>query len=96
MMEALRLEALKDGVDLRLVNPGFVRTPLTDLNEFPMPFLMEADAAADRIVDGMTRSKRFEIAFPTRFALILKLLRALPYGLYFRLTRATLPKEKLE
>lgn len=94
MTESLRLEALREGVDIRVVNPGFVRTPLTDKNDFPMPFLMEPDAAAARLVKGLTQSKGFEIAFPTRFALILKLLKMLPYGLYFRATKGTLPADK--
>lgn len=93
MVESMRHEAAADGIDMRVVNPGFVRTPLTDKNDFPMPFLMEPDAAAQRMIDGLTRSTRFEIAFPTRFVLILKLLRMLPYGLYFRLTRGAVPKD---
>jgi hypothetical protein len=69
-----------------VINPGFVRTPLTDLNPFPMPFLMEADAAADRIVRGLARGA-FEITFPRRFTYLLKLARILPYALYFPLIR---------
>ena len=86
MCEALKPELDRHGVGLSLINPGFVRTPLTDRNDFPMPFLMEADDAAARIVAGLRRG-RFEIAFPTRFVLLLKLLRCLPYGLFFRITR---------
>lgn len=86
MCEALRPELDRAGVRLSLVNPGFVRTPLTDQNDFSMPFLMEADAAARRLVDGL-ESGRFEITFPRRFTWGLKLLRCLPYVLYFPLTR---------
>lgn len=86
MCEALKPELERHGVGLSLVNPGFVRTPLTDRNDFPMPFLMDADDAAARIVAGL-RHGRFEIAFPTRFVLMLKLLRCLPYSLFFRITR---------
>ncbi|MCM0021637.1 MAG: oxidoreductase, partial [Tagaea sp.] len=74
------------GIKLQLVDPGFVRTPLTDKNEFPMPFLMELDAAVEAFARGLD-SDRFEIVFPRRFALILKFLRILPYGLYFRIVR---------
>jgi hypothetical protein len=63
-----------------------VRTPLTDKNDFPMPFLMEVDDAIDAFVAGLA-SPRFEIVFPRRFALLLKLLRMLPYGLYFKIVR---------
>jgi NAD(P)-dependent dehydrogenase (short-subunit alcohol dehydrogenase family) len=89
MCEALKPELDRAGVDLRLINPGFVRTPLTDQNAFPMPFLMEPDAAARRIVDGLGR-RGFEITFPRRFTYGLKLLRALPYPLFFAVTRRLL------
>jgi short-subunit dehydrogenase len=86
MCEALKPELDPFGIDLSVIHPGFVKTPLTDENEFPMPFLMESEEAARRIVDGLERRK-FEIIFPRRFAYILKLMRILPYWLYFALTR---------
>ncbi|ABC21533.1 SDR family NAD(P)-dependent oxidoreductase [Rhodospirillum rubrum] len=84
MMESLKIEAAQAGILLQVINPGFVRTPLTDRNPFPMPFLIEADEAAARIADGL-RSKAFEITFPKRFTYGLKLARLLPYALYFPL-----------
>lgn len=79
---------LKDrGVTLQLVNPGFVKTPLTDKNEFPMPFLISAETAAARIL-AATRSQRFEVTFPRRFTWLLKLIRCLPYGLSLPLIKA--------
>jgi NAD(P)-dependent dehydrogenase (short-subunit alcohol dehydrogenase family) len=86
MAESLKPELDRYGVRISVVNPGFVKTPLTDRNEFPMPFLIGADDAANRIVRGLRRG-RFEIAFPRRFVWGLKVLRCLPYGLYFPLTR---------
>lgn len=86
MAEALRPELLEKGVVLQLINPGFVKTPLTDKNDFEMPFLVSAEDAAEAILRGL-RSGRFEIAFPGTFVRLMKLLRLLPYGLYFRLTR---------
>lgn len=86
MCEALRPELSKHGVTLTVINPGFVKTPLTDQNNFKMPFLVSSDYAAKRIVDGLN-SKKFEITFPRRFTWPMKLLRCLPYSLYFRLTR---------
>ena len=84
MAESLKFDLDRAGVLMHVLNPGFVRTPLTDKNTFPMPFLIEADDAANRIVRGLHHTA-FEIAFPRRFAAILKLLRILPYWLFFRL-----------
>ena len=88
MAEALRFDLQKAGVKLQLINPGFVETPLTAKNEFPMPFLITAEKAADYIVKGLADSS-FEIAFPRRFAFILKLMRILPYAWYFPLVSRT-------
>jgi NAD(P)-dependent dehydrogenase (short-subunit alcohol dehydrogenase family) len=89
LCEALRPELDRDGICLSVINPGFVRTPLTDRNDFPMPFLMEADDAAERIVRGL-ETRRFEIVFPRRFAWLLKLAGLLPDALYFAMTRRLL------
>ena len=84
MSEALKFNLDLAGVTLQVVNPGFVGTPLTDKNDFPMPFLIEVEDAARRICDGLGQS-RFEIAFPRRMAWMLKAINMLPYALYFRL-----------
>jgi NAD(P)-dependent dehydrogenase (short-subunit alcohol dehydrogenase family) len=84
LAESLRLELAPRGVLVSLVNPGFVKTPMTDVNDFPMPFLMQPEAAARRLVDGIGTS-RFETTFPRRFTWLLKLLRVLPYPLYLAL-----------
>lgn len=86
MCEALKPELELHGVRLTLINPGFVETPLTDRNTFPMPFLIPVEDAAERIIRGLARS-RFEVAFPGRFAVLMKLLRLLPDRLFFALTR---------
>jgi NAD(P)-dependent dehydrogenase (short-subunit alcohol dehydrogenase family) len=86
MCEALKPELDNYGVRITLINPGFVKTPLTDRNTFKMPFLMNVDDAAERVVAGL-RSRRFEVTFPKRFTWGLKLARCLPYPLYFALTR---------
>lgn len=82
--EALWFECRRDGVTVQVIHPGFVKTPLTDKNDFHMPFLLSAEEAARRIVKGMQGS-HFEITFPRRFTYLLKLLRLLPYGVYLRL-----------
>lgn len=86
MAESLNSELSDVGIDIKIINPGFVKTPLTSKNRFPMPFLMEVDKAAQVIVKGM-KGRSFEIRFPRVFAAILGLLRRLPYPLYFWLIR---------
>lgn len=93
LAETLRVELRDLGIDVRLISPGFVKTPLTDLNEFSMPFLMQVDKAAERIVRGL-RSRRFEIAFPRRFAWLLKLNAVLPAPVYFWLARKMLRDDR--
>jgi NADP-dependent 3-hydroxy acid dehydrogenase YdfG len=87
MAEALKLDLDGKGIRVRLIAPGFVKTPLTDRNDFPMPFLMPVDKAAERLWQALETGADFEIVFPRRFAYILKVLRLLPYGLYFPLVR---------
>ena len=91
MCEALKPELDRFGVGLTLVNPGFVDTPLTRKNKFPMPFIISADEAADIILRGLDKG-RFEIVFPWRMAVAMKLLRILPYRAAFWLTERMLPK----
>jgi short-subunit dehydrogenase len=66
------------------VNPGFVRTPLTDKNDFHMPFLVDADRAAKIMCDGIARG-RDEITFPIPFNWIIKVMRIIPYPIYKRI-----------
>ena len=86
LAEALKLELAPAGIDVRLISPGFVDTPATRQNAFPMPFLISADDAAKRIVAGLDGSA-FEITFPRRFTWMLKLVNLLPYRLYFPIIR---------
>jgi len=86
LAESLKYDCDRARVKLQLVNPGFVKTPLTDKNEFRMPHLMPVEAAVARMIAGL-QSSRFEITFPRRFTWQLKLLRVLPYRLYFAITR---------
>ncbi|WP_426228425.1 SDR family NAD(P)-dependent oxidoreductase [Pararhizobium sp. DWP3-4] len=89
MAESLKFDLDKVGVRLQIINPGFVETAATAKNAFPMPALVSAEVAADRIAEGL-KSSGFEITFPRRFTYVMKLLNLLPYGLYFWLiNRAT-------
>lgn len=82
MMESLHLDAARHGLLLQVINPGFVETPLTEKNDFPMPFLVPVEKAVETIAKGLVRG-RFEIAFPAPFVAILKVMRILPYSVYF-------------
>ena len=86
LAESLKPELEPDGITISVINPGFVKTPLTAQNDFPMPFLMEPEAAGRATVEGLTKRK-FEIAYPKTFVMMLKLARILPYALFFRLIR---------
>ncbi len=90
LCESLKPELDRAHIALTLINPGFVRTPLTDRNDFPMPFLISAEDAAAVIMRGLAR-RDFEIAFPKPFALAMKCLRILPDFLFFRMASRWLP-----
>lgn len=84
LAEALFLDLRPQGVGVSIINPGFVATPMTQGNDFPMPALRTPEQAAQAIVRGWQRGA-FEIHFPRRFTCVLKLLRVLPYRWYFAL-----------
>lgn len=84
---ALRADLAAEGIDVVVVSPGFVKTPLTDRNDFPMPFLVTAEDAARRIVNGLAKG-RHDIAFPKRFTWTLRLLGALPRRIVDRMAAA--------
>jgi NADP-dependent 3-hydroxy acid dehydrogenase YdfG len=86
LAETLYLDLHDKGIGVCVVNPGFVRTPLTAANDFHMPALIEPEEAAREIIAGLERG-RFEIHFPRRFTRWLKLLQLLPAGAYFRVVR---------
>jgi short-subunit dehydrogenase len=75
--EALRGRFASKGVEVSVICPGFVRSPMTEANKFPMPFLMDADRAAQIIIRQLARNKA-RIAFPRRLYAIIWLLAALP------------------
>lgn len=86
LCESLRAELMDYPVKFQLINPGFVKSPLTSKNTFEMPYLMEPEDAADEILKGLEKDS-FEIAFPTPFVRRMKMLRLLPYKLFFPLIK---------
>lgn len=87
MTESLHIDLKPKGIDIRLINPGFIDTPLTAKNRFPMPALISAEKAAHYIAQGLKR-RCFEVRFPFRFAIVMALLRHLPHSVYIPLIRA--------
>lgn len=81
MLEGMRVALDRKGVRVVTVCPGFVKTGLTESNSFPMPFLIEADEAADSICSGLERG-RMEIVFPLPMAGLMKVARVLPIRLW--------------
>ena len=86
LAETLYLDLHEHGVGVSVVNPGFVATPLTAQNNFSMPALITPEAAAQAMLQGWAQGC-FDIHFPKRFTRLMKLLRLLPYGLYFPVVR---------
>lgn len=84
LAETLYLDLQPQGIGVHVINPGFVETPLTAQNTFAMPALISPEQAADAILAGL-EAGHFDIHFPRRFTLWLKLLRLLPRRLYFRI-----------
>lgn len=91
MAEAFKPDFDQYGVTITVINPGFVKTPATDKNNFPMPFLISVDQAVEEIIKGLEH-KRFEIAFPWQMAAAIHALAGLPHALKFGITRRMLPK----
>jgi short-subunit dehydrogenase len=86
LLEGLRAALSKHGVRVTTVCPGFVRTPMTETNEFPMPFIIDADEAARAIADGLEKH-RTEIVFPLPMAVTMKLARLVPVRAWAALTK---------
>lgn len=87
-LESLKLDWQHLGIDIRIVSPGFVETPLTQQNDFPMPAMISSEEAAHCILKGLN-TKQHDIHFPKRFTLSLRILRYLPDRLYFWLIGKT-------
>ena len=85
LAESLYFDFKRSNVRICLVSPGFIKTPMTDKNNFKMPFLKSTEYAANKIYDGLINTNNFEIHFPSQLTLILKLLGFLPSKLYFGL-----------
>ncbi len=90
--ESLNFEMKMKNVRVSLISPGFIKTPMTDQNDFPMPMIKSPEFAANEIYKGLTEKKGFEIHFPKAFTFIMKFLQILPNGLYFKLVSKGMKK----
>ena len=85
LAESLYFDFQRFGVRICLVSPGFIKTPMTDKNNFKMPFLKTPEYAAEKIYNGLIKQNVFEIHFPKSLTLILKFLSLLPNKIYLNL-----------
>ena len=90
--ESLHFEMKRKNVRVSLVSPGFIKTPMTDQNDFPMPMIKSPEFAAEKIYTGLVKKKRFEIHFPKAFTYIMKLLSILPSSIYFKIVEKGMKK----
>ena len=86
-LEAMKIDLANEGIDVSVICPGFVKTPLTDQNDFSMPWRISAEQAANEIIAGL-QQRRWEIHFPKKFTRLLKLIAALPAPLRMAITRS--------
>ncbi len=82
LAESMRISLEGSGVAVSLINPGFVETPMTTSNTFPMPFIVPVETAVQRILRGLEKGK-FEITFPWQLSAMMKVARLMPYGMFF-------------
>ena len=95
MAEALAMDLVSLGVRISVINPGFVETDATSVNQFEMPMLLQPDEAAQKIVDGLAKPG-FEIRFPWQFAAFLRLIGLLPNRAYIWAVRKALGWDKMD
>lgn len=84
LAESMQADLRRTGVQVQIVNPGFIRTRLTDKNDFSMPFLMEPEAAARAMFEHMG-TDRFKTSFPLLFSWVFRLSQFLPDAIYYRI-----------
>ena len=86
LAETLKIELEQFNIKIQVVHPGFIKTPMTEKNSFPMPFLMSSEKAA-KIIFSKINSNVFEIYFPKMLLIPMKILSLLPYKIYFFLIK---------
>ena len=92
--ESLYFDMKRFNVRVSVIHPGFIKTPMTDQNDFPMPMIKSPEFAANKIFKGLTQSNVFEIHFPKQFTFIMKILKIMPNWLYFLILKKTIKMMK--
>ena len=83
LAESLYFDFKRYNVRVSLISPGFIKTPMTDKNKFPMPMIKSPEFAAEKMFNGLIKKNVFEIHFPFAFTFIMKLLKIMPNWMYF-------------
>ena len=91
-VESFHFEMKRKNVRVSLVSPGFIKTPMTDQNDFPMPMIKSPEFAAEQIYIGLIKKNSFEIHFPKAFTYLMKILKILPNRIYFKLLEKGMKK----
>jgi len=94
LAESLYFDFKRHNIRVSLVSPGFIQTPMTDKNKFPMPMIKTPEYAADKMFIGLTKKNSFEIHFPKSFTFFMKILRILPNSIYFKFLEKGMKKIK--
>ena len=92
--ESLNFDMKRKNVRVSLISPGFIKTPMTDQNDFPMPMIKTPEFAAEEIYNGLVKKNAFEIHFPKSFTFIMKILQILPNWIYFKLVEKGMKRIK--
>ena len=95
LAESLYFDFKRHNVRISVINPGFIKTPMTDKNKFPMPMIKSSEFAAEKIFIGLTKKNAFEIHFPLVFTMLMKLLKIMPNWLYLMIASKGMKKIKL-
>tara|TARA_Y100000741_G_C18121713_1_gene505335 strand:- start:64 stop:816 length:753 start_codon:yes stop_codon:yes gene_type:complete len=95
LAESLYFDFGRYNVRVSLISPGFIKTPMTDKNQFKMPFLKTSEYAAEKIYNGLVNGSSFEIDFPKELTMILKILKILPNRLYLYLIKKLTKLQKI-
>jgi short-subunit dehydrogenase len=94
-LESLRVELAASGIGVITICPGYIKTPMTDVNTFPMPFMLDADTAAHKMAKAIEKRRRY-VMLPWQMALVGKLMKMLPASIWVWLMKNAPHKPRLD